>query len=198
MNPDITSLNVNLPPWVDEEVEAAGSVLPDVEDRMRLVHRLADRNHREGHGGPFAAVVASPDTGEIYAAGVNLVLATGLSSMHAEVVALSFAQARLGRWDLSAAGTPVELVVNWRPCVMCYGATMWSGVQLLTIAGAGDEIETLTGFDEGPMREDWAEQFAGRGITVRTDVLRDEALKVFADYGGRPDVVVYNARRAGA
>ncbi|MBL7488279.1 nucleoside deaminase [Frankia sp. AgB1.9] len=187
-----------MPAWVDEEVNAAGSVLPDVEDRMRLVHRLADRNHREGHGGPFAAVVASPDTGEIYAAGVNLVLATGLSSMHAEVVALSFAQARLGRWDLSAAGTPVELVVNWRPCVMCYGATMWSGVQLLTIAGSGDEIETLTGFDEGPMREDWAEQFAGRGITVRTDVLRDEALKVFADYGGRPDVVVYNARRGGA
>ncbi|MBL7619537.1 MULTISPECIES: nucleoside deaminase [unclassified Frankia] len=194
----VTTLNVTLPAWVDEEVNAAGSVLPDVEDRMRLVHRLADRNHREGHGGPFAAVVASPDTGEIYAAGVNLVLATGLSSMHAEVVALSFAQARLGRWDLSAAGTPVELVVNWRPCVMCYGATMWSGVQLLTIAGSGDEIETLTGFDEGPMREDWAEQFAGRGITVRTDVLRDEALKVFADYGGRPDVVVYNARRGGA
>ncbi|WP_045878613.1 hypothetical protein [Pseudofrankia sp. DC12] len=194
-NGPVTALGITLPAWVDEEVSAAGGVLPDVEDRMRLVHRLADRNHREGHGGPFAAVVASPDTGEIHAAGVNLVLATGLSSMHAEVVALSFAQARLGRWDLSAAGTPVELVVNWRPCVMCYGATMWSGVQLLTIAGAGDEIETLTGFDEGPMRDDWADQFAHRGITVRTDILRDEALKVFADYGSRPDVVVYNARR---
>jgi tRNA(Arg) A34 adenosine deaminase TadA len=193
----ITTLNVTLPAWVDDEVNAAGLVLPDVEDRMRLVHRLAARNHVEGHGGPFAAVVASPDTGEIHAAGVNLVLESGLSSMHAEVVALSFAQARLGRWDLSAAGTPVELVVNWRPCVMCYGATMWSGVQLLTIAGAGDEIEALTGFDEGPMRDDWVEQFAGRGITVRTDILRDEALKVFAEYGRREDVVVYNARRGG-
>jgi len=192
------ALDVVLPAWVDEEVAAAGGVLPDVEERMRLVHRLAARNHREGHGGPFAAVVADPATGEIHAAGVNLVLATGLSVMHAEVVALSFAQTRLGRWDLSAGGVPLEIVVNWRPCVMCYGAVMWSGVQLLTIAGEGDEIEELTGFDEGPMRDDWAEQFARRGITVRTDILRDEALKVFADYGGRDDVVVYNARRDAA
>ena len=194
-SPARTALDVALPGWVDEEVRATGGVLPDVEDRMRLVHRLAARNHREGCGGPFAAAVANPDTGEIYAAGVNLVLQTGLSAMHAEVVALSFAQTRLGLWDLSAVGSPVELVVNWRPCVMCYGATMWSGVQLLTIAGYGDEIETLTGFDEGPMRDDWQEQFAGRGITVRTDILRDEALKVFADYGSREDVVVYNARK---
>jgi tRNA(Arg) A34 adenosine deaminase TadA len=194
----VTALGVTLPSWVDDEVRAAGGTLPDVEDRMHLVHRLAARNHREGHGGPFAAVVASPDTGLIHAAGVNLVLATGLSAMHAEVVALSFAQARLGTWDLSSLDAPVELVVNWRPCVMCYGAVMWSGVQLLTIAGEGDEIEKLTGFDEGPMRDDWAEQFTRRGIAVRTDVLRARALEVFAEYGGRADVVVYNARRGAA
>ncbi|WP_007510602.1 nucleoside deaminase [Pseudofrankia saprophytica] len=193
-----TALDVALPAWVDEEVRATGGVLPDVEERMHLVHRLAARNHQEGHGGPFAAVVANPGTGEIYAAGVNLVLATGLSTMHAEVVALSFAQTRLGLWDLSAVGSPVELVVNWRPCVMCYGATMWSGVQLLTIAGEGDEIEQLTGFDEGPMRDDWAQQFADRGITVRSGILRDEALEVFADYGNRDDVIVYNARGGAA
>lgn len=186
-----------LPGWVDDEVRAAGLKLPEVADRMRLAHRLAARNHREGCGGPFAAVVADAATGEIHAAGVNLVLATGLSAMHAEVVALSVAQTRLGSWDLSGAGT-VELVVNWRPCVMCYGAVMWSGVQQLTIAGEGDEVEQLTGFDEGPMRDDWREQFARRGIVVRTDVLRDEALQVFADYGSRDDITVYNARRGTA
>ncbi|MCM3883876.1 nucleoside deaminase [Frankia sp. R82] len=192
----VAALDIVLPPWVDDEVRAAGTVLPDVEDRMRLALRLAARNHLEGSGGPFAAVVADPTTGQIHAAGVNLVLATGLSTMHAEVTALSFAQTRLGSWDLSAAGRPIELVVNWRPCVMCYGAVMWSGVQALTIAGEGNEVETLTGFDEGPMRDDWAQQFEHRGITVRTDILRDEALAVFAEYGNRNDVVVYNARRS--
>ncbi|WP_462167035.1 nucleoside deaminase, partial [Frankia sp. AiPs1] len=187
----VAGLDIALPVWVDDEVRAAGSVLPGVEDRMRLALRLAARNHVEGSGGPFAAVVANPDTGQIHAAGVNLVLATGLSTMHAEVVALCFAQARLGSWDLSTLGGPVELVVNWRPCVMCYGAVMWSGIQMLTIAGDGDEIEKLTGFDEGPMRDDWAEQFERRGITVRTDLLRDEALAVFTEYGSRDDVIVY-------
>lgn len=191
-----TDLRVQLPAWVLDEVAGDEAVLPDVEDRMRLVHRLAERNHQEGSGGPFAAVVAAADTGEILSVGVNLVLATGLSSMHAEVVALSLAQARLGAWDLSSRGTAVELVVNWRPCVMCYGATMWSGVQHLTIAGDGDEIERLTGFDEGPMRPDWKEQFTRRGISVRSDVLRGPALEVFAAYGRRDDVTVYNARGA--
>jgi tRNA(Arg) A34 adenosine deaminase TadA len=191
-----TAISARLPDWVIDELADTPSLLADVEDRMRLVHRLADRNHWAGSGGPFAALVASA-SGEILAVGVNLVLASGLSSLHAEVVALSLAQARLGAWDLGgASGRPTELVVNWRPCAMCYGAAMWSGIERLVIAGEGNEVEELTGFDEGPMRPDWKEQFAARGIEVVTDVLRDEALTVFAAYGARDDVVVYNARNS--
>ena len=187
-----TGFAARLPDWVLDEIADDPPSLPTHEDRMRLVHRLADRNHREGTGGPFAALVADSATGEIISVGVNVVLATNLSSMHAEVVALSLAQTRRATWDLSP-GT--ELVVNWRPCVMCYGATMWSGVQTLVIAGDGPELEELTGFDEGPMHEDWREQFEQRGIRVIGDVLRDEALAVYRSYGERRDTLVYNARR---
>jgi tRNA(Arg) A34 adenosine deaminase TadA len=191
-----TSFGAQLPAWVGAEIADDKPKLPAIAQRMRLVHRLAERNHREGSGGPFAALVANGRTGEILSVGVNLVLAANLSSTHAEVVALSLAQARLGTWDLaSTAHAPVELVVNWRPCVMCYGATMWAGIERLVIAGEGDEVEQLTGFDEGPMREDWKAQFEQRGITVVTDVLRDEALAVFRSYGERDDIVVYNGRR---
>lgn len=184
-----------LPAWVIEELADTPSVLGSVEERMRLVNRLADRNHREGSGGPFAAIVVN-GVGEILSVGVNLVLGTGLSTLHAEVVALSLAQTRLGTWDLGGLDSqPIELVVNWRPCVMCYGATMWAGIGRLVIGGEGDEIEVLTGFDEGPMREDWKEQFASRGIEVVVDVLRDESLTVLASYGARDDVIVYNGRR---
>jgi tRNA(Arg) A34 adenosine deaminase TadA len=45
-------------------------------------------------------------------------------------MALSLAQARLGRWDLGASDADdLELVVNWRPCIMCYGSLIWSGRQ---------------------------------------------------------------------
>jgi hypothetical protein len=77
-----TSFGARLPDWVLDEVAAGPAVLPDVEDRMRLVNRLADRNHREGTGGPFAALVSDAATGEILSVGVNLVLAFNLSSLH--------------------------------------------------------------------------------------------------------------------
>jgi tRNA(Arg) A34 adenosine deaminase TadA len=193
-----TRYTVDLPTWARDELSDVPDVVPDVEDRMRIVHRLAARNFREGNGGPFAALVAESATGRIVSVGVNVVLASGVSSTHAEVVALGLAQTRLGAWDLGGDGMPEhELVVNWRPCIQCYGATMWSGVRSLVIAGSGPELEEITTFDEGPLGADWAEQFEARGIRVRQDVLRDEALAVFRDYRAVVDggeVVVYNAR----
>jgi tRNA(Arg) A34 adenosine deaminase TadA len=189
---------VALPAWTDDELAGVPAVVPDRDDRMRLVHRLADRNWREGNGGPFAALVAEQDTGRIVSVGVNVVLASGVSSAHAEVVALGLAQTATGGWDLGGAGMPAhELVVNWRPCIQCYGATMWSGVRAVVVAGEGPELEEITTFDEGPLGPDWAEQFEARGIEVVGDVLRDEALAVFRGYRDAVDAdgaVVYNAR----
>ncbi|MEU3612327.1 nucleoside deaminase [Streptomyces sp. NPDC006872] len=192
---------VALPTWIDDELAAVPAVVPDRDDRMRLVHRLADRNWREGNGGPFAALVAERDTGRIVSVGVNVVLASGVSSAHAEVVALGLAQTATGGWDLGGDGMQAhELVVNWRPCIQCYGAAMWSGVRGLVVAGDGPQLEEITTFDEGPLGADWAEQFQARGIEVVRDVLRDEALAVFRGYRKAVDadgLVVYNAR-AGA
>lgn len=190
-----TTFTAQLPGWVLTELADAPDLLVTDEDRMALTNRLASRNHREDTGGPFAALVVDSATGALISAGVNVVLASGLSSTHAEVTALSLAQTRLGGWNLGAAGAPaLELVVNWRPCVMCYGAAMWAGVRRLLIAGEGPEVEELTGFDEGPMVDDWAEQFEARGISVTSGVLRAEAVEVFREYGARIDAVVYNAR----
>jgi tRNA(Arg) A34 adenosine deaminase TadA len=139
-------------------------------------------------------------TGKLVSVGVNCVLSSGLSATHAEVVALSLAQVRVGTWDLGGQGQPEhELVVNWRPCAQCMGATLWSGVTRLIIAGTGPELEELTGFDEGPVRDDWIPQLRRRGVEIVSDVLRDEAIAVFADYGRSAksgQVTVYNARGA--
>ena len=192
-----STFTASLPPWLIDELPALAEAPPPAtaEERVRLVNRLADRNWRAGNGGPFAAIVVDAASGAIVSVGVNVVLATGLSSVHAEVMALSLAQRALGRWDLGADGAELELVVNWRPCVMCYGATMWSGVRALTIAGEGAEVEELTGFDEGPMPEDWIGEFERRGIRVSVGVGHDEAIDVFRAFGAS-DAVVYNARGA--
>ncbi|PWJ53778.1 tRNA(Arg) A34 adenosine deaminase TadA [Quadrisphaera granulorum] len=195
-----TRFTLALPEWVAEELADVPSALPTLEDRMAVVNRLASRNHREGGGGPFAALVVRTDTGEVVSAGVNVVLGSGISSGHAEVMALGLAQVATGTWDLGGVGQPEhELVVNWRPCIQCYGAAMWSGVRRLVVAGEGRELEEITGFDEGPLGADWAEQFAARGITVVTDVLREEALAVYREYRAEADggrALVYNARQS--
>jgi tRNA(Arg) A34 adenosine deaminase TadA len=190
-----TTFGASLPDWLVSDLEHLPRTLPTDADRMRLVNDLADRNWRAGNGGPFAAIVVDETTGELVSVGVNVVLSSGLTATHAEVTALSLAQQALGRWDLGADGADLALVVNWRPCVQCYGATMWSGVRSLVVAGEGPLLEELTGFDEGPVVQDWAEQFEKRGIRVTVGVGHDDAVAVYRAYGDS-DAVVYNARGA--
>jgi len=47
-----TDYRVSLPAWITDELADVPEVLPSLDERMRLVHRLTDRNWREGNGGP--------------------------------------------------------------------------------------------------------------------------------------------------
>ena len=105
-----------------------------------------------------------------------------------------FRSKMLGTYDLGAEGLPPhELVVNWRPCAMCFGAVLWSGVRALTIAGEGPEVEEITGFDEGPVTEDWRGELKQRGITLNENILRDEAIAAYKEFAASQNFV-YNAR----
>jgi tRNA(Arg) A34 adenosine deaminase TadA len=194
-----TTIDAELPAWLVAELDEYTRPLETHEERMAVVNALAARNWREGNGGPFAAIVVDRATGLVVSVGVNIVLSSGLSAGHAEFTALSLAQTRLGSWDLGGtAEQDLELVVNWRPCIMCYGSLIWSGVKHLVIAGDGPELERLSGFDEGPIPGgDWKRELEDRGISVTMDVLRDEAIAVFAEYGAS-NSIVYNARGTGS
>lgn len=190
--------SITLPEWLSSGLDGLDEPLETHEQRVALTNALAARNYVEGNGGPFAAVVVDRATSRLVSVGVNVVLSSSKSSFHAEVMALSLAQERLGTWDLGASPEhDLELVVNWRPCTMCYGAVVWSGVKHLVIAGDGPECEELTGFDEGPMPENWVGELEKRGISVTIGVERDAAVEVFAQYG-RSGAVVYNARGTGS
>ena len=93
-----------LPDWLVAEIDTLPAVLPTLDERMRLVNDLADRNWRAGNGGPFAAIVVDDSTGELISVGVNVVLSSGLTSAHAEVMALGLAQRAVGtkRGELTA------------------------------------------------------------------------------------------------
>ena len=190
----ITHFDLHLPGWVPDALHQLPEYLPTLEARMSAVIEFARLNVGHQTGGPFAAGVFERDSGRLVAMGVNRVMATNCSSAHAEVMALSLAQAQLGSFDLGGPGLPAyQLVVNWRPCAMCYGATLWSGVRSLVVAGDGPELETITGFDEGPVHPDWRYEAERRGIEVVEDVCRDEAIAAFNAFAASQQPV-YNAR----
>jgi tRNA(Arg) A34 adenosine deaminase TadA len=184
-----------LPDWAIEENRRLPETLPTPEARMAEVVRFSRLNFERGTGGPFAAGVFERATGKPVVIGVNRVLAYGISSAHAEVMTLSIAQQIVGTYDLGGPGLPeYEFVVNWRPCAMCFGATLWSGIRSLVIAGSGPELEQITGFDEGPVTPAWEAELAKRGITLQNDVLKTEAMAVYRDFAASR-AFVYNARQ---
>lgn len=188
---------IALPEWAQTELRRLPSVIPSLDDRMAAVIRFSRLNFEHATGGPFAAGVFERDTGKLVVIGVNRVVPSHCSSAHAEVVALSLAQKLLGTFDLGGVGMPAyQLVVNWRPCVMCYGAVFWSGIRSLVIAGSGPELEAITGFDEGPIHPDWQGELAKRGIDLIDGLMKAEAIEVFRAFAASGSLV-YNGRLSG-
>lgn len=189
-------LTIRLPEWIEHFLQRYPTNFPSVKDRMSFVIEAARLNVANRTGGPFAAAVFERDSGRLVSLGVNLVPSAGLSILHAEMVALSLAQAKLGSYDLGGPGLPAhELVSTTEPCAMCLGAIPWSGVRRL-VTGARDSDAREIGFDEGSKRDDWRDQLEQRGIAVIRDVERDAAVRVLRDYSLRGGDI-YNSRQQG-
>lgn len=189
-----TEFILDLPDWMVNDLNNMPKDLHSNEDRMATIIEFAEKNVQYKTGGPFAAGIFERDSGRLIAVGVNRVVPLNCSTAHAEVMALSLAQKHLQSFDLGADGCQShQIVVNWRPCVMCFGAILWSGVRSLMIAGAGQEMEKITGFDEGPLISGWRTELQDRGIELVENVLRDEAIKAFKDFSDRGEFV-YNSR----
>ena len=188
---NLPELKIQLPDWIESFLDQTGSVHSQIEDRMRFVIELSSRNIEQQTGGPFAAAIFDSQ-GNLITPGVNMVMASNCSILHAEIVAIALAQNVLRRYDLSDGGRfNYDLITTTEPCAMCLGAVPWSGVSRL-ICAARDEDARKIGFDEGSKPNDWIGELEKRGITILRDVLRQDAAKVLEKYkasGGQ----IYNA-----
>jgi len=155
-------------------------------DRVRLAINLARENVERRTGGPFGAAVFEIASGRPIAVGVNRVEAGRCSSAHAEIVALSLAQAAARTHDLATVPGGCELVTSVEPCAMCLGAIPWSGVRAV-VCGATDADARAIGFDEGAKPADWRGELTRRGIEVATGLRAAEsaaALRSYLEAGG--------------
>jgi tRNA(Arg) A34 adenosine deaminase TadA len=171
---------IELPAWIVPFLKAREGSLATISERMQLAIDLAEENVRQGTGGPFGAIVVDEKSGELVSVGVNLVTSSGLSMAHAEIVALTLAQASIGEWNLSHGG-PLQLVTSCEPCAMCFGAVPWSGIKSL-VCGARKKDAEAAGFDEGDKPGNWVRSLQRRGIVVQCGVMRVKAAEVLANY----------------
>lgn len=187
----IPVIKVSLPDWAETFVEWEKSYSTD-EEKMSLAIDLALENVRRETGGPFGAVIFDSAAGKILSVGLNQVIRLNNSTLHAEVTAIMMAQNIMSNYNLNADGSAkYELFTSCEPCCMCLGAVLWSGVKRLVCA-AGKTDASRIGFDEGPVYQSSYEYLRDRGIDIKRNLLREEAVKVFdayADNGG----VIYNS-----
>lgn len=175
------NIQFQLPEWLTDYTKTYVVDL-DLNKRMDFVIEASRLNVELQTGGPFAAAVFERDSGKLISLGVNLVIPQRLSILHAEMVAISLAQRKLGTHDLGGDKLPEhELFTTTEPCSMCLGATHWSGVGRVVAAAMGSDAE-LIGFDEGPKPVSWIEALQERNVEVLTEVRRESAKSVLARY----------------
>lgn len=188
------SFELNLPGWVAGSLPPPNKVYPTMMERMQLAIELSLLNVENGSGGPFGAALFDMETDRLIAPGVNLVASLGCSVFHAEIVAITLGQKKVGSYDLGGHGIPpMELVSSTEPCAMCFGSLPWSGIRRL-VCGARDGDARGIGFDEGPKLSSWVSALEGRDIEVVRDICRDESVAVLRKYmedGG----LIYNSRQ---
>jgi tRNA(Arg) A34 adenosine deaminase TadA len=186
-----TELKFSLDDWVLDELRNWSSVIPEAEAQMDLAIRLSSLNIEHG-GGPFGAIVVD-QIGNLVSVGVNLVLPYSVSVLHAEVVAITLAQRRVGSFTLkSQNGAKHRLVSSATPCVACFGCLWWSGATELLTGARKADVQAITKIDEGPINPNWRESLTESGITVIEDIRREQSCAVLKQYS-QQNGIIYNA-----
>lgn len=178
-----TSVRIGLPDWMNDLAAGLQNPYPSDEDKMRLAIELARRNVEAGTGGPFGAAIFEKTGDRVISVGVNRVVPLQNSTAHAEMLAFMLAQQRMGTYRLNAGHHHFVLATSAQPCAMCYGASVWAGIDRILIGARRIDVESLTEFDEGPMPKNWIQGLRRRGILVTRDVLRAQACEVLRTYG---------------
>jgi tRNA(Arg) A34 adenosine deaminase TadA len=167
------AVHIRLPDWLAARPLTPGRVSD--ENAMRLAIGLARENVARKTGGPFGAVIRSEPGGELVAVGLNLVPATRIPVLHAEVTAIALAGALLD------PSRPHTLFSSCEPCIMCLGAAHWAGIRRIVSAALRADAEAV-GFSEGAGAGELKAEMAGRGVTFESSLFRAEAAEVLRSY----------------
>ena len=151
---------------------------------MRRAIALAQAGVDAGAGGPFGAVVVSA-AGEIVGEGFNRVTSTNDPTAHAEIVAIRSACANLKSFQLDGC----TIYTSCEPCPMCLGAIYWARPARIFYAATHEDAAAI-GFDDHFIYDEIERPIEERRIKS-VNLMRDEGLKVFANWANKTDKTEY-------
>ncbi len=141
---------------------------------MRMAINEAKKGIKEGHGGPFGAVIVKDN--KVVAKGHNLVLKTNDPTNHGEMMAIHKACKKLQTYDLSGC----EIYTTGEPCPMCMAAILWANIDKVYYGCSISDNEDI-GFRDKKFDEMFG---GGRGSFAdyleETD--REACLELFDEY----------------
>jgi len=150
---------------------------------MSAAIRLSLQKMRENQGGPFGAIVVCD--GKVVGRGWNRVTASNDPTAHAEVTAIRAACQKLKTFQLAKC----ELYTSCEPCPMCLAAIYWARLRVVYYGNTRKDAAAIE-FDDDFIYRELRLPISRRKIPMK-QLLRQEALKVFAEWREKPDKIRY-------
>ena len=145
--------------------------------------RLSREHMQKGHGGPFGAIIVRD--GKIIGRGWNQVTSVKDPTAHAEVVAIRDACKNID--DFTLAGSTIY--TSCEPCPMCLAAVYWARIDIIYYGNSRGDAAAIK-FDDEFLYREMSVDIDKRAIPM-TQLLRDEANKVFQEWQTKADKVGY-------
>ena len=148
---------------------------------MRMAINEAKKGIRNGHGGPFGAVIVKD--GVVIGKGHNQVVKNNDPTCHGEIMAIHKACKKLGTFDLSGC----EIYTTGEPCPMCMSAILWANIEKVYYGCNILDTEDI-GFRDKKFYE--MQQIDARKQFVH-ELDRKQCLKLYGEYKRITDKVNY-------
>ncbi len=105
------------------------------QDKEFLLNGIEKAKESMAQGGFPAGAIVVKD-GKIIGSGISIGNLLNDSTCHGEMVSIREACKNLGTGDLAGA----TLYASMQPCLMCFGASMWSGISRIVFACGKDKV----------------------------------------------------------